>query len=69
MLDILARSMGAIWGHRRRPATNELGKKHRHIMTQHPVGLERNFEVVAAGLEHPHLSKKACVTASAQFVP
>ena len=47
----------------------ERGTKPRHLRALHHLGVERKCEAVAAGLEHPHIFKKACVTASAQCVP
>ena len=58
---------GATAGGRRHKT--ERGNKPRNLRALHPLGLERKCEAVVAGLEHPHLSKKACVTASAQCVP
>ena len=58
---------GATAGGRRHKT--ERGNKPRNLRALHPLGLERKCEAVVAGLEHPHLSKKACVTASAQRVP
>ena len=47
----------------------ERGNKPRNLRALHHLGVERKCEAVAAGLEHPHIFKKACVTASAQCVP
>ena len=62
------------FGHDLRPQAaarkTELGKKPRNIRTKlAPSNADRGWGAAAAGLEHPHHCKKACVSATAQCVP
>ena len=41
----------------------------KHKIKSAHVGVQAKYEVAAAGLEHTHHCKKACVSATAQCVP
>ena len=63
-----------MFGHDLRPQAaarkTELGKKPRILRTKlAPSNADRGWGAAAAGLEHPHHCKKACVSATAQCAP